>query len=267
MSTTPENGRPTGVVSDLLLERFALGELPAERLAAVQALVDADPSLQDRLRDLQNDDRAIRIQHPPRVMAAAIRKRAGVAAPKKRSPWVFAAPVLAMAAVALLFIQGIPEEPNDFRKGENGTHQVDHVPRLQVLREGDGPLHDGDLAHAGDTLGFRYDADGYGYGALFSIDGAGVVTLHMPESANGALELRQGVVTLDLGYVLDDAPDFERFFLVLSEDAFDLHRVLDAARDLAGEDDAADADLMVAEHLEVIDFMVGKGFPTDGGTP
>ena len=254
-------------VSDLLLERFSLGELPPDRLAAVQAMIDADPGLQARLRDLRNEDRAIRLQHPPRTMATAIRARAGVAAPKQRSRWMLAAPGLAMAAAAMLFVMlSGPRTFNDVAKGDAGDVAADLVPELRVFREDDGELVTGDRVGPGDVLGFKYDAAGYDFGALLSIDGAGVVTLHMPESEGDSLALEHGLVTLSVGYELDDAPDFERFFLVLSETDFELAAVLDAARDLASANASEDA-LEVSETLEVVDFRVDKVPSMRGGTP
>ncbi len=261
MAPSPEHPQTPGAVGDLLLERFALGELPPERLAAIQALVDADPTLQARLRDLRNDNRAILMQHPPRQVVARIRDRAGVAAPRKRSPWFVAAPVLAMAALALLFVtSGDPIAPNDRAKGSAGTVEVDAAPELHVFREDDGELSSGDLARAGEVLGFRYDAAGYDFGALFSIDGAGVVTLHMPDSPGSGLAVDDGLVTLSLGYELDDAPDFERFFLVLSDTPFNLSAVLDAAAELA-RGDARTSPLQIDEELQVVDFTVDKDPP------
>lgn len=261
MSTSTDRMSGPAAVSDLLLERFALGELPADRLASVQALVDADPRLQARLRDLQNDSRATLLQHPPRRVAAEVRARAGVAAPRKRSPLVWAVPGLVVAAAALLAVQlGSPTTPDDLAKGDAGTVAVEHDPELRIFREDDGELTSGDAVAAGDVLGFRYDAAGYDFGALFSIDGAGVVTLHMPEAGDAAHRLEQGLVTLTMGYELDDAPDFERFFLVLSDHPFDLSAVLEAATELA-DDAPADGPLRVDTSLEVVDFVVDKDAP------
>ena len=65
--------------------------------------------------------------------------------------------------------------------------------------------------------------------------------MHWPEgSADTAAPLSaKGEVKLPSAYELDDAPAFERFFLVTSEAPFAMTSVLDAARTLAAHPAAA----------------------------
>ena len=112
------------------------------------------------------------------------------------------------------------------------------APRLFVYRhgdDGDQRLADGARAAAGDLLQLTYATAAPAFGALLSIDGAGDVTQHWPEPGGArALPLRVGgEVRLPSAYELDNAPAFERFFLVHAEQPFDLARVIDAARTLA----------------------------------
>ena len=59
------------------------------------------------------------------------------------------------------------------------------------------------------------------FGVLLSIDGAGHVTLHLPESAARRRRAdAQGEIRLPSAYELDDAPAFERFLLVTSAAPF-----------------------------------------------
>jgi hypothetical protein len=72
------------------------------------------------------------------------------------------------------------------------------------------------------------------FGVIVSIDGRGVVTRHLPLTGAAAAALEPGATTLlDRAYELDDAPRWERFFLVTGETAFDVQVVLDAARGAA----------------------------------
>jgi hypothetical protein len=60
---------------------------------------------------------------------------------------------------------------------------------------------------------------------IASIDGAGVVTLHYPANADApalATALAQKPTSLPQAYVLDDAPQFERFFFITSEDPIEV---------------------------------------------
>jgi hypothetical protein len=66
---------------------------------------------------------------------------------------------------------------------------------------------------------------------VFSVDGSGAVTLHLPESAGQAAALQAGdMLPLPHAYRLDKAPKLERFFLVTSPAAFECESMLARAR-------------------------------------
>jgi hypothetical protein len=84
---------------------------------------------------------------------------------------------------------------------------------LEVWRQTAGSperLADGDGAAEGDVVQLVYRLQGHGEGAILSVDGRGVVTEHL---APGPLS--PGRVALDHAFELDDAPGFERFYLVV----------------------------------------------------
>lgn len=85
-------------------------------------------------------------------------------------------------------------------------------------------LHDGAWAEEGDLLQLAYTSSGT-HGTILSLDGRGLVTRHLPSSphATHAAALTQGSLSvLDHGLQLDDAPGFERFYLVLDDAPFAL---------------------------------------------
>ncbi|HEY5908808.1 MAG TPA: hypothetical protein VIZ31_12255, partial [Vicinamibacteria bacterium] len=89
----------------------------------------------------------------------------------------------------------------------------------------------GSLAHDHDLVQLAYQAVGRRYGAIVSIDGRGVVTQHLPASGSEAAPLQAGApVPLPQAYELDDAPGFERFYLVTSDAPFPLESVVAAVR-------------------------------------
>ena len=94
-------------------------------------------------------------------------------------------------------------------------------PRLYVYRRsasGNQRLKDGATAARGDLVQLAYG--GGGYVVVLSIDGARKVTLHWPERNDGdAPAVKAGENRLPSAYELDDAPAFERFFLVQRQDA------------------------------------------------
>ena len=125
---------------------------------------------------------------------------------------------------------------------------------LQIYREGSAEvLEPGSSARSGDRLQLRYRSDAP-HGAIVSVDGAGAVTLHHPRTPRAPADLEAGGwVWLDRSFVLDDAPAYERFFLVGSVGPVDPGEVLRAAEALARRPDAEVAALAVdAEVASVI---------------
>jgi len=153
-------------------------------------------------------------------------------------------PVAAALAVLIVFSQReLPEEPRPQEVALLETTRPKGLePRLLIHRQREDapePLADSARARQGDVLQLSYVSAGRRYGAVLSIDGRGAVTLHAPETSTGPLELKGGTVSLASAYELDDAPAFERFFFVTSEEPFDVNAVLESARALARDSGAA----------------------------
>jgi hypothetical protein len=110
-------------------------------------------------------------------------------------------------------------------------------------------LEPGAEVRAGDVLQVSYVSLGRPYGVIFSIDGRGAVTLHHPASSEAEASLidLDRAVPLANAYELDDAPEFERFYLVTSMAPIDTGEILDRARTGALSD------------LEVSSFLLKKG--------
>lgn len=67
------------------------------------------------------------------------------------------------------------------------------------------------------------------WAAVVSVDGSGQATLHVPETGDSALWVKDAIQAPH-SFQLDDAPGFERFFLVTSPIRFSLDEVLAVAR-------------------------------------
>jgi hypothetical protein len=120
-------------------------------------------------------------------------------------------------------------------------------------------LEDGARVHAGDVVRLAYRSAGRGYGTIVSIDGRGVLTRHLPTTGARAAPLRSGeTVLLEHAYELDDAPRFERFYLIVSEAPFDLSPVLAAARRAAGSGGGAVPALELPSAFEQSTFSLQK---------
>jgi hypothetical protein len=168
-----------------------------------------------------------------------------------RPRWTLPRLVPAIGLATLLVIGGIslaviapradrsePEAEITRVKGAR-AHLVIHRRTAAAAEEAAGAeaLSDGAAVRPGDVLQIGYVAGAVGgavHGAIFSIDGRGVLTLHFPASAAAPTRLEgAGAVLLDYAYRLDDAPEFERFFLVTADRPFPVEAALQAGRALA----------------------------------
>jgi hypothetical protein len=183
------------------LERLHLNELPADAAAALRAA----PGTAERLAALRESDGDVRARYPslPRRRQASPARRGGL--------------VLALAAaVALIVVTQSPPPVADPPGLEIATAKGEPV--LELWRDDpDGPqvLSDGDPVAAGATLQARVAGAGLPVALLLSLDGRGVVTRHY------AGPVKPGTQALPVAYTLDDAPEFERFLLVVGQESPD----------------------------------------------
>lgn len=227
------SGAPT---PQWLIERLHAGDLAPEQAAQVRARLEAEGGLA-RLDALRRDDGAFLEAHPPGPALAEIRRRAAPRAPRRPLLAVFiplAAAGVAVAAVLVLRPSAGRSPTGDLAE-EARTKGLS--PFLQVHRQRAGlapePLADGATARADDVVQLSYVSAGARYGVMVSVDGRGSVTLHWPERPGPAAKLAAShAVPLAHAYQLDDAPSFERFFLVTSSAPFDSGVVMQAARQL-----------------------------------
>jgi hypothetical protein len=261
-------------VPDWLLERLALGELDAETAADVRRRLAAEGrAVDDVMAAVAASNREILDEHGATPTGAAIRQRAARAAAAERparkgSFLLFGAPLALAGAAALLLVarpwrhgtvHDVIGEADDGRiKGDEKLQ-----PRLYVYRHhevGDQQLTDGARAAHGDLVQLAYGSRGGGYGVVLSIDGAGKVTLHWPERLDGdAPALKPaGETRLPSAYELDDAPAFERFFLVRSPSPFSVATAIGAARSLAAQPSARKQLLALPPGFEQISLALDK---------
>jgi len=231
-------------VPDWWVERLAAGDLPPERAAEIRARLAAEPDGEARLAAVARSNQELLARFPAadaarRIRARADRERGEVA----RGPrWMLVALPLAAAAAALVLVSRWPAAQVPTGDPEITRVKGPQVAALGIHRQTDrGPeqLTSGAAAHPRDRLQLSYAAGGARYGVLFSLDGRGGVTLHLPRDGGQASPLAGGEVLLPDAYELDDAPGFERFFFVYSPSPFAVEDVLAAARALAAEPERA----------------------------
>lgn len=262
-------------IPELYLEQALLDELPEEKKRLMKT-----GEVAARLEELEASNREILKKYDPADMAGKILNRLESAQGDERPvvvrPNWFNQHRLGvlLAAAALAIVAGT--SPFLFRRsaaletgapGSEITRIKGMDPAISLYRKVDGAveqLTDGAVARESDLIQISYNAAGKAFGVIFSIDGRGVVSLHLPDNENGSLILkREGEVALDFSYRLDDAPDFERFFFVTSDRTFDLGTVLQAARTLSVSLVKENADpgkerLQLPDKLEYTSVIVRK---------
>lgn len=190
-------------VHDLELEKLALGEL-SERAAADVRRRLADAGELDRLARLEaaTDARPMPPGLATRMRRAAERARSRGATDART--WSLSVLAASLAAVALV---AMPRGVEGRGKGGAALVVYRQTTHGHEVLDDDAPLRPGDVLQLAIRPGRAKEA------ALYSIDGLGHRTEHLaPTRLAGEREHR-----LPDGFVLDDAPRFEHFFLVLGD--------------------------------------------------
>lgn len=240
-------------IPDILVEQLLLDELDP----AMKESIQESPEVPQRLELLRASNTEILERYPPGEMVRRIEgrlravqeaeavasegttakagrgRRHGLPALLHRRGFI---PAMAAVAVVALVVGLLPL----LLRGGMGPQEGTGVrikgagPVLHVYREtpqGVELVKNGASASAHDLLQLSYIAAGARYGMIFSVDGSGTVTLHYPESSPLAERLSGGgEVALPHSYELDNAPKFERFYLVTSASEFPVNEILGRAR-------------------------------------
>lgn len=254
-------------VSRFDVERLACGELTGDEAARVQRAVDADPALQDFLRELRADDAAFLLLQPPAAFMARLAP-ATTGTPATMTPWARAAAFLgdlrlqlaagAMAAAVLVAVVVVPGTGGDDDgpiRGKGGEQQ----PALSFFVKEDGGAR---LGNAGETLkpGDQIqlavtDASPRAL-VVVGVDSAGVVSVYASEVTTTVPKGQTGPRPLPAALVLDDVVGAERFFVVYGDNLAVLERAARAAADrLAADVKAGRASLEATTRLAVDDDL------------
>ena len=249
-------------VPEVLVEQLLLDELAPEQATRVRSALSDKP---ERLKVLAADTRRTLERLPPSQVATEIRQRIAQRDETRgawyQQAWVWA-PVAVVAALLFFVLPSrsptgstpsvdLATEPTERIKG-------DEAPALQIHRATDkGPvaMQPGALAAQGDLLQITVQPKGAAHGVVLSVDGDGAVTLHYPAQVQASTELPKGaqLVVVPDAYELDDAPRFERFFLVTAQGPIDVQAVLEAARALTPE-----STLALPKQWHQTDFVLRK---------
>lgn len=258
---------PQSDPNDALLERFVLGELGPERSESLRRHAATDDSLRARIIALGASDAAILDRYPVDAMARSIRERAAPPSPipaagQDRMTRLLAffapgrirlaGPVFALLACGIFLLArqdrdgaaAIEEGPGNTQVSSSTRPSPSGVPGdirlkgaesgLAIFRKtgsGSELLPPRSAARPGDTVQVFYHSRRAVYGIVFSVDGAGAITLHYPEADGPAPALRIGdMLPLPHAFRLDQAPRYERFYLVTAPRPFGSEGLLSRLR-------------------------------------
>lgn len=220
-------------ISDFKLERYLLGELPEVEMAALRKREAEDELFAARVKMMREEGERFLAENP---FSALEDKLENDQRSVERSLWLRVAAVLVVAfgifSVVVLNRQTDIVNDTSAASGmdvamadvDNGTRIKGMTAGLEVWKKmGDSAVQMVNLGEAreGDEIQLRYRVPQKCFGMLFSMDGNGTVTMHMGEG-NRAVELEPGkMTTLPFAYKLDNAPKFEKFFLLTSGEMFE----------------------------------------------
>jgi hypothetical protein len=269
--------------SEYYLERYVLGELPEEEAEVIRRRAASDPEVLAAIENIESSNRSILLRYPPPAIKEELLRRTAEAGPRqsKRRPLIRTIPfrralyVASICAAAfILFVivrpslkkEGVrlwPREDREYSEVK-GTEALD-LSKTQLLvyrknRSGIEMLADGSLSKAGDVLQLAYVSAQAPYGLILSIDGGGGVTLHYPEGNEPTNLTQNKRVPLPHAIELDDAPGFERFFFLTSDNPIDPAGIMERARALAADPGIARVKkLEVPEGVEQNSIIIFKG--------
>ena len=224
-------------ISDFKLERYLLGELPQNEMKALQQREAEDEIFAARVREMREQGKRFLAENPFAVLEDRIEETEAAANSAEISSqnflWLKVAAALLIALgffSAVVLNRDVATYDNNSASMEVAMAEVDNGTRIKGMqaslevwkKTGDSAVQMVNLGDAseGDEIQLRYRVPQKCFGMLFSMDGNGTVTMHMGEG-NNAIELEPGkMTTLPFAYKLDNAPKFEKFFLLTSQNAF-----------------------------------------------
>ena len=271
-------------VPEILIEQYVLGELDPQTASDVEK----SPRFAERVAQIAQSNSEILAEYPPEHFIAriqnqfdaeqgraeAIGSESSVRPGRRRLyRWVAVALPSAAALVAgvLLAVQGFVGV--GFGGANSDLDEVVRIkgsgPELTVFRSVAGAqtqdveaeeLGDGAVARAGDRLQLAYNAGDREFGVIVSVDGRGGVYTHFPVDLSSEPSLVVGrTQRLGFGYQLDDAPRFEHFYFITSDEPFSVHQLIQAVRDQApGITERADS-LELGSEFEITSVSIMKG--------
>jgi len=225
-------------ISDFKLERYLLGDLPEGEMQALREREACDEIFAARVREMREQGERFLAENPFSSIEDKLKNAERSEILPNRSFNTLWLKVAAALVIALGVFSAVVLNRNVATYEGSGTSMevaladTDDGTRIKGMsaslevwkKTGDSAVQMVNLGDAfeGDEIQLRYRVPQKCFGMLFSMDGNGTITMHMGEG-DKAIELEPGkMTTLPFAYKLDNAPKFEKFFLLTSEKAFEI---------------------------------------------
>lgn len=229
-------------IPELKLEQYLLGELPEDEMKELRQREEADEIFAARVKSMREQNAKILQENPfeklaDKMAASDVDGSAGrnIVSLMPLLTKVAAVVVVALGIMSAVFMMN-RDQATLMNTGKEGavmdvamadissdTRIKGMNARMEIWKKSESgivQLGDKDVASEGDELQLRYAVPEKCYGMLLSMDGNGVLTVHMGNE-NKAIALEPGKMTsLPFAYKLDNAPHFEKFFLLTSSNEF-----------------------------------------------
>jgi hypothetical protein len=237
------------LISDIMLERYRLGELNPEDRATVENALISDTSVRLLLDELETSDQELRLRYPVLKVRQISSKQ--FSAKNLRVPMLIAAAMLCVFLPAFIVLQNIPGISNRFATvqddflTERPKGEISAGSELFIYQKGvSEPLVSNQaVLQEGHTIQLAYltPAGSDYYGIIFSVDGRSTVTMHYPYRRGQSSLLVSGRRTLlNRAFILDDAPDYEVFVFLVSAEPLNTETVLREAQIIAENSETAE---------------------------
>jgi hypothetical protein len=202
--------------SDLLLDRYLVGELADDERLSLATHLEGSPRCQSRLEVLR-DDRAL-FQQQPSTMPYALPSAAAEDVPPTMLPsrWrrmMVAVPVLAAAAAVVVSINTV--DTGTRTKGSGAPSLAVHVQRGGQVHQAAAGLQ------AGDTIQFTVRTSRPGYAAVVSVDPNQQASAYAPPRG-AMMAIAAGEQQLPFATQLDDSVGVEQLHLFVCDEAHDV---------------------------------------------
>ncbi len=232
-------------IPDIFYEKFILDELPLRKYRELLKAENTDK----KITGLKESNALILDKYPPEIITGSIKMQLNK---KRKSNKLHILPsffysrkfLLVITAVFIFSFIGIIQLKYagvsvkvPVKSGIETTRIKGLTPYIKIYKEtknGAVLLGNNSPVKKNDILQLSYNSAGYKYGIIFSIDGNGTVSLHFPEADTSSSKLKPGMeVPLPYAYKLDDAPYFERFFLITSNSGINVDKFLKDVKKLS----------------------------------